>query len=70
MRDKIIFLLRLDAPEGGFYAAVVIESSEMEAQERAFFMDKHRRDWRKSSISDQAKVGCARTPQVLAMDGI
>ena len=51
MRDKIIFLLLLDAHEGGFYAAVIIESSEVEALNRACLMDKHRRKWMRATIS-------------------
>lgn len=69
MRDKTIFWLVLDH-EDGFYAAVVIESSGVEAQDRAFMMDRHRRDWRKATVSKQAKVAYTRTPQVLAMDNI
>lgn len=69
MRDKIIFQLVLDH-EGGYYRAVVIESSGVEAQARAFMMDEHRRDWKESSISMQARVSFTRTSNVLAMDGI
>lgn len=70
MRNKYVYWLVLDAPKGGFYATVVIEIGRREAQDRAFFMDKHRRDWRKASVSRQAEVGAWRTPIVLAMDGI
>jgi hypothetical protein len=69
MKEKIIFWLVLDC-EGGFYCAVVIESSGREAQDRACLMDKHRRDWRKATVSPQARVGTCRTPIVLAMDGV
>jgi len=70
VKQHIIFWLTLDRSEGGHYCAVVIESTGEAAQQRAWMMDRHLRDWRQASVSVQARVSHTRTPIVLAMDGI
>jgi len=50
--------------------AVVIESTNRDAQQRATLMDPYQRDWSEANVSRIHEVRSSRTSQVLAMDGL